>query len=56
MGGEFGEDGYMYINDWVLWQSTWNYAHIVNQLYSNLKVIQNINIGILINIIAFVII
>ena len=37
MGGEFGENGYMYMNGRVPLQSTWNYHNIVNQLYSNFK-------------------
>ena len=44
MGGEFGEDGYTYIYDWVPSLSTWNYHNIVNWLYpnTNLKVKKNV--------------
>ena len=34
--GSLGENGYMYMYDWVPLLSTWNY-HIVNQLYPNIK-------------------
>ena len=37
MGGEFGENGYMYMYGWVPSPFTWNCHDIVNWLYSNTK-------------------
>ena len=36
MGGEFGENAYIYMCGWVLLLATWNY-HIAIQLHSNTK-------------------
>ena len=33
--GVWGENGYMYMYDWVPLLSTWNYHNIVKQLYPN---------------------
>ena len=33
MGGSLGENGYMYVYDWVPWLFTCNYHNIVNWLY-----------------------
>ena len=38
MGGEFGEDGYMYMYGWVPLLSTWNYHNTVNRLYYKNKI------------------
>ena len=32
-----GEDGYVYMYDWVPLLSTWNYHNIIYQLYSSTK-------------------
>ena len=37
MGGELGENGYMYMYGWVPLLFTWNYHNIANQLYPNTK-------------------
>ena len=37
MGRQFGENGYMYMDGWVLWLFTWNYHNTVNWLFSNTK-------------------
>ena len=35
--GSLGENGYIYIYDWIPLLSTWNYYNIVNWLYPNIK-------------------
>ena len=33
--GAWGENGYMYVYDWVPLPFTWNYHNIVKRLYPN---------------------
>ena len=37
IGESLGENGYMYMYDWVASLFTWNYHDVVNHLYSNTK-------------------
>lgn len=37
IGGEFGENGYVYVCGWVILLCTGSYHNILNQLHSNIK-------------------
>ena len=36
-GCSLGENGYMYVYDWIPLLFTWNYYNIVSRLYPNTK-------------------